>query len=171
MTRCRGEEIRSNVIVSRWDPIISSSGIVSSMMTPDKSGRLSITSIGIGFVLTTLGMECVWPKSTSIKHIVALESSKAVVLITWVPICKLIGTVKRFRDGTSWVELIIWLMEPNCIALTAHGPSLFQVCDYVSPGKRQEDVRTRHNRSTKLVDVVVMHWTTIGAPLYPPPSA
>ena len=171
MTRCWGEDIRSNVIISRWDPIMSSSGIVSSMMAPNRRGSPSITSTGIGFVLMTLEMECVWIKSMPIKHVVALESSRVMVHITRVPICKLTSTVKPFRDGASWVDLIIWLMEPSCIALIAPGPSRFAACNYISLGERQQNVHICHSRSTSccLVDVVVVHWTTIGAPLYLPP--
>ena len=173
MIGCQGEEIRSNVMVSQWDPIMSSSGIVSSMMAPNMGSRLSITSNEIDFVFTTLGMECEWPKSTSIKHVVALESSRAVVHITQVPIYKLTDVVKPFRDGASWIELIIWLMETNFIALTARGLFRFLAHDYLSPGKRLQDVRTRHYRNTTscLIDVIVVHWTMIGRPLYPPPSA
>ena len=107
MIGCRGKEIRSNPIIFWWDLIVSSIGIISSMMAPDKSGCPSITSTRIGFVLMTLGMEFVWPTNTSIKHVVPPKSSRVMVHITWVPICKLTSIVKPFRDGASWVELII----------------------------------------------------------------
>ena len=165
MTWCRGEEIWSKAMVSRWDLIVSSSGIISSMMAPDRSG--------IGFLLMTLGMECVWPKNMSIKQVVAPESSRVVMCITRVPTCKLTSTIKSFRDGASWIELIIRWMEPNCIALTAPGPFHFLVHNYLSPGKRQQDVQSCHATSCCLIDVVVVivHLTTIGSLLYLPPSA
>ena len=80
---------------------MSSSGFVSSMMAPDMSSHSLITSTGIGFVFKTLGIECGWPKSTSIKHVIAPESSRAVVRINQVPTCKLTGTIKPFRDDAS----------------------------------------------------------------------
>ena len=147
---------------------MSSNGVVPSVMAPNKRGSPSITPIGIGLVFVILGKECVWAKRSSIKQIVAPESSRALVRITRVPTYKLTATSKPFW-GVLWIELFFWLMEPNCIAPIATWPFCLLLHGYPFPDKKMQDVQMWHNKYTGscLIDVVVDHWTMIKAQLYP----
>ena len=58
---------------------MSCRGFLPYLMAPDRSGRPLIVSTSIGFVFAILGMESVRENNTSIKHVVAPESSRAEV--------------------------------------------------------------------------------------------